>query len=106
MSTWQITPDADDATAYAVLGQDKLANGYAVADLEPPFRQHTRVGVASRDGQEPEAAILVLRHLAFTATCPVGSAEGVGELIARLELPDTTFVMAHEAHLPAVQQAY
>src|SRR5437763_1693471 len=84
---WRVEPDADDASAYAVLAQDRLWNGFGLADLAPPLRAFSRVALARRTGAKasgratvgqpaqppvPAAALLVLRPPAFPAPIPHG----------------------------------
>ncbi len=97
--------DASDAAAYAALADDRIWNGYSIADLVPPLRQHTTVAVAARGGR-PVAAVLVLRHPAFSAVMPHGVPAGVAALLDALTLPAATFLLVRPEHLPAVEGRY
>jgi ribosomal protein S18 acetylase RimI-like enzyme len=111
---WWVEPDADDAAAYALLGRDRAWNGYAIADLDEPFRRYTRVALAGRGASaEParaDAGLLVLRHPAFTALAshgpPGGVAAALTDLAARGELPARTFVLTRLSHRAALWRFY
>lgn len=99
---WEVALDVDDATAYAAFAADRRWCGYAIADLDAPFREHSRVAVA-RLGEEV-AACLVLRHPAFTSVVPHGPAEGLAAILARAELPTTTHLFARAEHLGVLRR--
>jgi ribosomal protein S18 acetylase RimI-like enzyme len=104
MDGWLMTREADDVEAYAAFATDRLWCGYAIADLDPPFRAHTRIAVA-RHGDEV-AACLVLRHPAFAAIVPHGPADGLQALLQRIELPDEVNLFARDEHLAALHERY
>src|SRR4051794_30638183 len=95
---WQITPDADDETAYAVLAHDRIWNGYGIADLEPPFRAYTRIAVAAPANKPPSAACVLLRHPAFASIVPYGNAGALRLMLAALDLPRTSYFLALDGH--------
>ena len=107
---WQVEPDADDAAAYAALAGDRLWNGYSIADLEPPFRAHSRFALARRGAAPPSAACLLLRHPAFNSLIPHGDPDGLAAILERAaasgDLPDSSYVLAREPHLPALARWY
>lgn len=104
MDEWSTTLEADDAVAYAAFATDRLWCGYAIADLEPPFRAYSSVAVARRAAEV--AACLVLRHPAFTAIVPHGAADGLLALLTRIELPTEAHLFARDQHLAALRQRY
>jgi ribosomal protein S18 acetylase RimI-like enzyme len=106
LPNWQITLNASDAEAGAVLSQDRVWNCFALADLLPPFREHSQVAIARQSGAADCAACLVLRHPALTVISPFGVPEGVAAILARLDLPALTLLQAQEIHLPLLQQYY
>jgi GNAT superfamily N-acetyltransferase len=106
MRGWRVEPDVDDARAYALLGQDPGWSGYAIADLEPPFRAYSRVAVARQRDAEPAAACLVLRHPDIAAIVPCGDAAGVAAILDAVELPERTFVSVRREFLPALKRHY
>jgi hypothetical protein len=81
MVGWSVTREADDAEAHAAFATDRLWCGYAIADLDPTLRAHSRVTVARR-GMDV-AACLVLRHRAFAAVVPHGPHDGLVALWRR-----------------------
>jgi ribosomal protein S18 acetylase RimI-like enzyme len=101
---WSVTLDADEAEAYAAFATDRRWCGYAIADLEPPFRDYAVVGVARRAAEV--AACLVLRHPAFSAIVPHGPADGLLALLHEMELPGEAHMFAREEHLAALRQCY
>ena len=92
-SGWLVETDVDDADAYAAFATDRLWCGYAVADLEPPFRAYSRVAVA-RCGADV-AACLVLRHPDFNSIVPHGPAAGLDAILERIELPAIGSIFTH-----------
>jgi len=105
VADWQIETDADDAAAYAVLAADRAWNGYSIADLEPPFRQWTKVALACRNGTA-EAACLFLRHPAFNAVVPTGDPDGLGAILEAVELPAAADGLVREPHRAAIERHY
>ena len=103
---WQIEPDAGDVAAYAVFGTDRAWTGYAIADLEPPFRAYTRVALAWRGDEPPSAACLVLRHPEFHVIVPHGDPEGVAAIVAATELPETAMLSVRTEHRPLLERYY
>lgn len=105
---WQTIADADSASARALLNQDRAWNGYALADLEPPFRQYSRFATAAREDAAPSAGCLVLQHPAITVIVPHGDAEGVAAILAAIaaDLPVRAELSVRPEHLPAVQRYY
>lgn len=97
--------DVDDATAYAAFATDRLWCGYAIADLEPPWREYARVAVARR-GPEDIAACLVLRHPAFNAVVPHGHDAGLEAILERIELPRRTHLFALDEHLGVLRRRF
>jgi len=104
VNEWSITLEAEDAEAYAAFATDRRWCGYAIADLDPPFRAYARVGVARRGAEV--AACLVLRHPAFTAIVPHGPAHGLLALLQQMQLPEEAFLFAREEHLAVLRQRY
>jgi len=104
MDGWSVALDVDDADAYAAFATDRRWGGYAIADLDPPYRAHSRVAVA-RCGDEV-AACLVLRHPAFASVVPHGPPEGLDALLERAALPRRTYFLAREEHLPVLRRRF
>lgn len=108
--TWRVEPDAGDAAAYAALAEDRAWNGYSIADLTPPFREHSRVALARRGDAPPLAACLFLRHPTFSSTIPHGDAAGVAAILAAAAaagaLPEHTFILARSPHLSPLERYY
>ena len=103
---WQVTGDVEDEIAYAIFSEDRIWNGYSIADLDPPFRPYTEVAIAQWSDQLPTAACLVLRHPAFCSVVPHDAPEGVAAILAKIDLPETTYLLAQPAHLPPFRQHY
>jgi ribosomal protein S18 acetylase RimI-like enzyme len=104
VDSWRVELDVDDAAALAAFETDRRWCGYAIADLDPPFRAWSRIAVAWR-GDEV-AACLVLRHPAFTSTVPHGSPDGLAAILSRAELPRETHLFAREEHLPVLRESF
>jgi ribosomal protein S18 acetylase RimI-like enzyme len=97
---WTIEPDADHATAAAVFAADRIANGFALADLAPPFAKYSTVAMARRGDGPPAAACLLLRHPAFTTLVAHGDPDGLAALAATLDFPHVMEFAVWPAHLP------
>lgn len=106
-SGWQITADASDDLAYAILSQDPVWNCFALADLEPPLRQYSQFAVASRDGDPEHALCLILRHPVIgEVLSPFGPVEGLTALLRQTELPEHPLIQAQERHIPVLERFY
>lgn len=106
---WRVTLDASNAEAEAVLARDRIWNCFALADLAPPFGEHTQIALAEkRDGAV--AACLVLRHPALVVLSPYGDREGVAAIMASLAahhaLPDQALIQARHDHLQLFSPYY
>jgi ribosomal protein S18 acetylase RimI-like enzyme len=106
---WLIDRNADVEAASAALAADRLWNAYSLADLEPPWRDYSRVAVAEQEGGPARAALTLFRHPSFTSIIPHGHPEGLAALLAALAAPDLpaeTFVLARHEHLDALSARY
>jgi ribosomal protein S18 acetylase RimI-like enzyme len=95
---WRVTVAATNDEAYAVLKQDRVVNCFAIADLLPPFRQHTRVSLAAHQESGQWAALLVVEHPDVNVLATSGHAEGVAALLAHLGLPARPLIQALPEH--------
>jgi ribosomal protein S18 acetylase RimI-like enzyme len=86
--------------ALALLERDRAWNGYAIADLDEPFRRYASVSVRG------DAVVLVLRHPAFSAICTHGSARDVARLLAEAELPGECHFLVRLSHRAALARQY
>lgn len=102
--TWRVSLDVDDATAYEAMAADRRWTGYAIADLDEPFRAYSRVAVARRGAET--AALLVLRHPAFTAMVPHGPPDGLAAILAQAELPAESHFFARDEHLGVLHRTF
>lgn len=103
---WRVTVAAADDEAYAVLRQDRVVNCFALADLLPPFRQHTRISLAQQEQRGQWAALLVVEHPAVNILATSGQAEGVAALLAHLSLPARPLIQAQPEHWPLLASRY
>lgn len=103
---WHVNLNAADAVAAATLRQDPAWTGYALADLDPPFRHFTQVALA-RHGTAPwSAAYVVVRHPAFSATVPYGDPAGLAALLTAVDLPEHTSLAVQAAHRAVLARYY
>ncbi|MGH2586570.1 MAG: GNAT family N-acetyltransferase, partial [Dehalococcoidia bacterium] len=102
---WVVDGNGDFDLACAVLSRDRIANAYALCDLEPPFDRYTTVAVAACSG-EAAAACLVVRHPEFTGIVTYGHAEGVHAALGTVDLPAVTHVDLPAGHRPIVERFY
>ena len=106
-SRWQITPDADNAQAAAILSQDPVWNSFALADLEPPLRDYCQFAVAAQDDSHERAICLILRHpIIGQVLSPFGSVAGVAAILAHVALPERPLIQAQELHAPLLRRYY
>jgi GNAT superfamily N-acetyltransferase len=110
MTTWAIEREATTADAVAALGEDRRWNGYSLADLDPAHRAWTRIVLARRGAGAATAACLFYRHPAFNSLIPDGDPDGLAAILADAArdalLPDTTYILAREPHLVALERHY
>lgn len=106
---WRITLDASTAEAEAALAHDRIWNCFALADLAPPFGEHTQIAIAEKSN-DLIAACLVLRHPALVVLSPFGDRDGVAAIMASLAahhaLPNRTLIQAGNDHLPVLSPYY
>lgn len=105
MASWEVRECVPVEAAAATLAEDRIWNGYSLADLVPPFREYTRVWLARRP-ETPASALLILRHPAFTALVPHGPAAGLAAILDAAELPAESFLLARDEHLPPVRARF
>ncbi len=85
-----------------MLSRDRGYAAYALGDLAPGFREHSRWYVAGRAG-EPEALILLFDRLDPPALFCFGPGEGVAALMNRAPLPDRVYFTGRSEHAVAVE---
>ncbi len=103
---WRVTVAAANDEAYAVLKQDRVVNCFAIADLLPPFRQHTRISLAQREQRGQWATLLIVEHPDVYVLATSGQAEGVAALLAHLSLSARPLVQALPEHWPLLASRY
>jgi ribosomal protein S18 acetylase RimI-like enzyme len=104
---WQVTPDAGNDQAYAILAQDRVWNSFALADLEPPLRDYCQYAVASHDEGNKHAVCLIMRHpIIGQVLSPFGAEEGVAAILGRVALPERPLIQAQERHTPVLEHYY
>ncbi len=105
--SWQISQNASNDEAYAILSQDPVWNCFALADLEPPLRSYSQFAVAARDNDAERAICLILRHpIIGHVLSPFGHLEGVAALLKEIELPEQALLQVQESHLSLLQSYY
>lgn len=108
--TWQVTVDADEADARAVLERDRIWNCFALADLVPPFRAFTRIALAADPDSGACAACLVVQHPALRVVSPFGAAEGVAAILKQLAaegaLPEAALLQVRTEHRAVLESFY
>jgi ribosomal protein S18 acetylase RimI-like enzyme len=104
--SWQIEPDASNEVAYAALSADRVWNAFSIADLEPPFREFTRVAVARHSETGRDAACLLFQSPAFNVVSSYGDPEGVAAILANASLPTTGVVMIPPGHENVIDRWY
>ncbi len=103
---WQITVAATNDEAEPLLQQDRVVNCFALADLLPPFRQHTRISLAAHAQSGQTATLLIVEHPALCVLATSGQAAGVAALLARLGLPAAPLIQALPEHWPLLASHY
>lgn len=104
---WHVTLDANNDQAFAILSQDPVWNCFALADLEPPFRDYSQFAIAAQDEGSQRALCLILRHpIIGQVFSPFGSEEGVAHILSQLALPECLSIQAQERHIPLLQRYY
>lgn len=107
LSRWQITPNASNSQAYAILSQDPVWNSFALADLEPPLRDYSQFATACKDKSNERSICLILRHpIIGQVLSPFGEEEGVLAILEHLALPERPLLQAQEVHIPVLQHYY
>jgi ribosomal protein S18 acetylase RimI-like enzyme len=95
---WHITPDATNDEAYPIFKQDPILNCFALADLLPPFRQYTRIAIASHPQTAREASLLIVEHPQIKILSTAGNGEGMAALLANVDLPASTVIQVPSQH--------
>ncbi len=103
---WQITIAASNDEAEPLLQQDRVINSFALADLLPPFRQHTRISLAAHAQSGQSATLLIVEHPALCILATSGQAEGVAALLAHLGLPAAPMIQTLPEHWPLLAAHY
>ncbi|HEY7348698.1 MAG TPA: GNAT family N-acetyltransferase [Ktedonobacterales bacterium] len=103
---WRITVAATNEEAYPILTRDRIMNCFALADLLPPFRQYTRVSLASRAQTGQEAALLIVEHPELNILSPTGHPEGVAALLMSLGLPASPVIHTPVEHWARLASYY
>ena len=104
---WRVTAVADRDAALRFLSRDRVANGYALCDLEPPFEDFSVVALAYRGAStEPEAACLTLSDPSFTAMVTFGDAGGLAAILDRIELPVSAHIALAFEHRQTVERLF
>ena len=104
---WRVNQDATNEEAYPILAQDPIWNSFALADLEPPFRDYSQFATAYQDESNQHAACLILRHpIIGHLLSPFGAEEGVAAIFDHVSLPEYPIIQAQEMHLSVLEGYY
>lgn len=104
---WRINPDAADDEAHAILLQDPVWNCFALADLEPPWREYSQFATAYQEESNEYAICLILRHpIIGQVLSPFGMEEGVAAILQHIALPERPLIQAQEMHISLLQHYY
>ena len=103
---WQVWDNEDDSEIGALLERDRVWNSFALADLLPPFRQHTRFVTAARPGERPSVLVMIIQHPGFSTVSPFGDVAGVAAILAQTSLPQQTLVQTIADHRPLLEEHY
>jgi GNAT superfamily N-acetyltransferase len=96
----------DDEDILSVLGRDPGWTAYAISDIEPPFRAHSRF-VGLRGTERIEALVLLFRTPGFVSLLPYGTPEGVHRVLGSLpDLPTSVFVAFGEEHAGVLEDRF
>ena len=103
---WQVWDNEDDSEILALLERDRVWNSFALADLLPPFRQHTRFVTAARPCEPPSALVMIIQHPGFSTVSPFGDVAGVAAILGQTSLPKQTLVQTTADHRPLLEEHY
>jgi ribosomal protein S18 acetylase RimI-like enzyme len=96
----------DDVLILPLLDRDRRWSAYALCDLDPPYRQNTRI-VGARDANGPVALILLYALPGVTALLPFGDDAGIRAILdGDPGLPSSVFYISESWHLPALAGTY
>lgn len=104
---WYINEDATDDEVAAILLRDPVWNCFALADLEPPFRDYSQFPVARQEESSERAVCLLLRHpIIGEVLSPFGNEEGIATILQQVPLPARPLLQVQERHFPLLQHYY
>lgn len=96
----------DEGAIVRLLERDRAWSAYALSDLEPPHREHTRF-MGAWHGSNLVSIVLVYTPPSFTSVLLYGDDAGVGTILREAsDLPRTTFVVVSEEHRAVVERYY
>jgi RimJ/RimL family protein N-acetyltransferase len=102
----QVVDLEDEAAIVPALLQDRRWAAYAICDLEPPHRAHSRY-IGHVRGERADAVVLVYAPPSFTSMVPCGSEEGVRHIFAAaLDLPASLTFLLRRSDLAALETRY
>lgn len=101
-----VTSDVPIARSRAFLSADLPWNIFVLADLAPPYAGHARLPVALDGDRQIVASCLILDYPGDRSLVPFGSAEGIRAIMASVELPDETYLVARERDWPVVNEFF
>lgn len=105
-ATWLVRENTGEDEVQSLLEQDRIWNSFALADLLPPFREHSRFITAAHPGEQPAALLLIVQHPDIAVVSPYGDAAGVEAILSQTHLPRTTLVQTTAAHQALLEQFY
>ncbi len=104
---WHINHNVTNDEAYAMLSRDPVWNCFALADLEPPWREYSQFATAYQEESNEYAICLILRHpIVGQVLSPFGMKEGVAAILKYIALPERPLIQAQEMHISSLQHYY
>lgn len=105
-SGFEIGEWEDERLILPLLERDRRWSAYALCDLDPPYRNHTRFIGAGRAGA-PAALVVLFALPNMAALLPFGDVHGLAAILAgRHDILDEFFYIGEDRHLPALTRLY
>lgn len=103
--SFQVGDIDDDLQIASLLQEQRCWSGYALCDLDPPWRDYARF-VAAEENDHVLATVLFYAPPGITVIVPCGDRDGTAQILRQTDLPQRVFLSVRPIDMPAVEGRY
>lgn len=103
---YRVMPDAPNEVVRPLLLEDRIWSCFALGDLEPAEREHTRVPAAVRPDGSVAAAWVIYEAPGDVSMVPFGDVDGLRRILKEIALPEEPSILHRKGHANLIEGVF